>query len=305
MRQVTPLQFLLSLLTGVNLLVFILRDDFQFMPYSTKTVMYGPCGQECINTWKSFRDDYPLTELAEAKRISDSVVGDEQNTTKKMLAIGKFVYHRFYRQAGTPSNMLDEASPFQQYKILSSSDSAQLWCGNFASIFSWFCWSQGIITRTAEIMKPGDRHVVNECYVSETGQWVLSDVTHHLFLMRDSSGNFVNLAVFRESLRNATPMVAYSIQDTSVTIMNVDTSDAIIKNYYLNAYPIFYYHRIDHSKVYSPVMKIKRYFLPVSWFDILDEEPHSNAPFYIKEVLLFLWLITLFVFLATRTKFRI
>src|SRR5690349_12275803 len=180
MRQITPVHILLSFLTAANLLIYIFRDQFQFMPYSTKSVVYGACGQECINTWQTFRDDYPLNELAEAKHISDSVIGDEQATPKKILAIGRFIYEKFYRQLGSPSSHLNEASPLQQYRMLSASDSVQLWCGNFASMFSWFCWSQGIITRTVEIMRPGDRHVLNECYLAETGQWVMSDVTHHL-----------------------------------------------------------------------------------------------------------------------------
>jgi len=304
MRQITPIHILLSFLTATNLLIYIFRDQFQFMPYATKSGLYGVCGQECINTWQTFRDDYLISELAEAKHISDSVIGNETATPKKILAIGRFIYQKFYRQAGKPTSNLDQASPFQQYKMLSASDSVQLWCGNFASMFSWFCWSQGIITRNVEIMKPGDRHVLNECYLGETGQWVMSDVTHHLFLMRDSIGNFVNLADFREGLGNNTPMIAYSVQDTTLAISKVDANAATIRRYYRTSDPLFYYHRIDNSKVYSPNMKIKRYLLPVSWFDILDEEPHNNIFFYIKEVFLFLWLITLFVFLATRTKFR-
>ncbi|MFL5773243.1 MAG: hypothetical protein ACJ75F_08805 [Flavisolibacter sp.] len=305
MRQITPIHILLSFLTATNLLIYIFRDQFQFMPYATKSGLYSTCGQECMNTWQTFRDDYPATELDEAKHLTDSVIGDEQSTSKKVLAIGRFIYQRFYKQAGTPPSALNEASPMEQYKMLSASDSLQLWCGNYASMFSWFCWSQGIITRNVEIMRPGDRHVLNECYLGETGQWVMSDITHHLFLMRDSTGNFLNIEDFREGLRNKTPMVSYSDQDTSLSIANVDTGATAIRKYYKPTYPLFYYHRLNNSKVYSPSMKIKRYLLPVSWFDILDDEPHSNAFFYIKEVFLFLWVITLFVFLVTRTKFRI
>src|SRR5207302_7834209 len=113
-------------------------------------------------------DLYSDSEFRQAKIISDYITASSKDVKEKLMALGSFLVDHFHSRLGKPSPSLLRASPLTQFRSLSASDTSQLWCGNFAEIFSFFCWSQGIVCRNIEIMNPGDRHVVNECYVNRS-----------------------------------------------------------------------------------------------------------------------------------------
>ena len=145
--------------------------------------------------------------MNEARQITDSIVKRKTNaTTDKIILIGSYLYNRLHKQNGSPSGKLQALSPLEQYKMLCASPSEQLWCGNYAQIFSWFCWSQGIVTRTIEIMNPGDHHVLNECFIPETGQWIMTDITHNLMLVENADHQYLDLPTFRSTLKKKEPI---------------------------------------------------------------------------------------------------
>jgi hypothetical protein len=242
--------------------------------------------------------------LNEARRITDSVI-DLRNSTilDKISGIGGFIHNRFKGQTGKPSNELLNASPLNQYKMLCASDSMQLWCGNFAEIFSFFCWSQGIATRNIEILNPIDHHVLNECYIPALHQWVMVDPTNNLLLVSNEQNVYLNLQTFKGSIKKTQPLTWQVVGD-SVRQNKIDMNASYIRNYYSMDYPSYYYHRIDNQKAYATSNKIKQYFLPVSWYDIYDNKAKGNAAFYLKLVFILFWLISFFVFILSRTKFR-
>ncbi len=294
------------ILTFLNLIVFIFHRHFTYQPYADYSALYQPCTAQCVNQWKLYVNDYPPSELRQAQVISDSIVGSQPATTRqKILTLGSFIYKRFIHQAGTPSVDLLTASPFQQYRILCTSDSFHLWCGNFAQLFSWFCWSQGIPNRIIEIMHPTDRHVLNECYIGATGQWVMVDVTHNLLLVSSRKDDDLDLPSFRDALQKRETLKAWQVSPEGMKEKYINPETAFIVNYYGQSEPLYYYYRIDNKKVYASSEKLKRYMLPVSWYEILYRGKHSNILFYVKEVLLLLWMLSVFVYLASVTKFRI
>ncbi len=305
MRRRKIIVRVLLLLTLLQLIIFLFRDRFQYQPYTTEAQLYAPCDGNCINTWRQFADDYPANELKQTKAIANSVLGTLNPTVTKVMALGQFLQSRFYRQLGRPRPGLLAASPFQQYKNLSGSDTVQLWCGNFAQMFSFFCWSEGIACRSLEIMKEGDHHVLNECYLPETDQWIMVDLTHNLLAVMDSSGSFLNAAAFTRLLERGSKLEAWKAYPYSVRIERLDTGTApgAVRSYYQSRYPVYYYHRTDNAKAYGTANKLKQYFLPLSWYDILTPERKTNALFYLKEALVLLWLLALLAFLSGRPKF--
>src|SRR5947207_744251 len=145
---------LFCLLSVINIAIFFYRDKFAFHKYGTISSLYSADTAK----WKKFIGDYPKQELDEAKTILDSLHLERQSTASKILNIGKLLYSRFYRQAGQPSTQLENASPLDQYKILSSSDTVKLWCGNFAHMFPFLSSPERTPSPLIHIMHPPPHH---------------------------------------------------------------------------------------------------------------------------------------------------
>jgi hypothetical protein len=291
---------LFVILTLVNLLVFLFRDYFQYQPYAGMTSLYRRCDQSCMEKWRAFTEDYPSRDLTEAKQLMDSVLGNrDAGSFAKTQKIARFLVLRFQKQLGTPSVALLKAAPLDQYKMLSASDTLQLWCGNFAQLFSFFCWSEGIACRSIEIMNPGDHHVLNECYLPETGRWMMVDLTNNLLFVRDKEQQLLNLVNFRQQVQHGLPVQSERAAGGTVI---AGTGGMPIPGYYLADHPLYYYHRVNNQKTYAAKEKITRYLLPVSWYDIYDDQDQNNYLFYLKELLILLWIAAGFILLLKSTK---
>jgi hypothetical protein len=286
---------LFSILSITNLVIFFYRDRFNYHKYATYSSLYSPD----TTKWRKFIDDYPRQELVEAKIILDSLHIDDQPTSFKVLEIGKFLHNRFNKQLGKSSNQLVSASPLTQYKILRSSDTIELWCGNFAEMFTFFCWSRGITSRVIEIMNPGDHHVLNEYYLPETQEWGVIDLTNNHLLIRKSNG-YANLL----DLRDSSGQTFSSLQagDSSIAFHPFDAT--FYNKYFGNKNPIHYYYRTNNSEVYSRGEKIKRYFLPYTWYEEVTENQRGNWRFYIKQLFILLWLISLILLVWQLVSFK-
>jgi hypothetical protein len=297
-RKKTAVLFII--LSLVNLLVFLFRDYFQYQPYASFTSLYRRCDQACMEKWSRFTEDYPSRDLTEAKQLMDSVLANtEPGALAKTQKIARFLVLRFQKQLGTPSTALLTAPPLDQYKMLSASDSLQLWCGNFAQLFSFFCWSQGIACRSIEIMNPGDHHVLNECYLPEMGKWVMLDLTNNLLFVRNEQKQLLDLVNFRHQVKKGLPLqVERAEGDTVIS----GTGGLALPGYYLDDHPLYYYHRVDNLKIYAAKEKMARYLLPVSWYDIFDDQDRNNYLFYLKELLILLWIAAGFILLLKSTK---
>jgi len=274
--------FILSL---INLIIFFYRDKFTYHKSATYASLYS---SDTLK-WRKFISDYPEQELHEAKDIVDRLHINNQPTSRKVQEIGKFLYNSFKNQLGESSTELASASPLSQYKILRSSDSVELWCGNFAEMFTFFCWSEGIASRVVEIMNPGDHHVLNECYLPESRQWAVTDLTNnHLLIQKSNKSGYPNLL----SLRDSSTQTLSSLQAKDGSIVLQPFSPTFYKKYFRNKNPIYYYYRTNNSEVYKPTEKIKRYFVPDTWYEEITPGQPDNWAFYAKQFFILLWLIS-------------
>jgi hypothetical protein len=258
--------------------------------------------------WRKFVQSFDAKELIEAKKIMDTVIKyRNKGTAYKIMEIGSFLYNKFHKQTGNPSSDFLKLSPIAQFNTLCRDDSAKLWCGNFAEMFALFCWSQNIVCRVVEIFNEGDHHELNECFNSENNQWIMVDVTFNQLLTRDKHNKFIPLVDFQNLLIKGDSLFAIRASSDSIITTHIDANAYYITNYYKKEKPLYYYHEVNLKKVYSTLNKIKRYFLPVSWYDIYDRNERSNLLFYIKELFALMWLsifgVLLFAF--SRRKVRV
>ena len=295
--------FFLVLLSIINLLIFLNRDRFQYRSFADYNSLYSTCDPACYSKWKDFVLDFPEHELADAKKITDTIVGGATTSLEKIKRLGDFLYQRFHRQLGNPTDDLLATSPFNQYRKLEADSSMELWCNNFAHMFSWFCWSQGIVTRNVEIINPGDHHVLSECYLPETGKWMAVDLTNNLLTIT-GNGQLLNVLDIRKATRDGQSIIVSRSGNKEISTDTLLSNAAFLQAYYKPDLPVHYYHWINYFKVTGKKYKLKSYILPVSWYDIFLEKGGNNLFFYLKLLLLVLWVIALTAFLVSLKKFR-
>ena len=277
---------LLALLTILNILIYFFRDSFQFVKYSTYTELYAACDAACRDKWDDFLLPYSEASLAEARRIAKPLHLDTGTTFSKINAISQHLYLKFHKQSGYPQEIIHRSAPVEQYKILSADTAQKLWCGTYAQMVSFFCWAHGIISRNVEINKPGDHHVLNECYLPETGTWMMVDVTNNI-ASAEQGNKQMNAQDFVAAFEKKT---AFTVRPAG-TLQQKPFTDVGLKEYYSSAYPFYYYHAPHLSLVYRTQEKIKRYFLPAYWMEIYTTQPRGNFLFYAKLFFIGLWLI--------------
>jgi hypothetical protein len=287
-RRTLILFIILSLANGI---IFYFRDWFQYIPRASYESLYKECTGSCKEDWRTFIEPYPANELQEAKQISDGWIGRDATTTlAKVQRISQMIHHQFQARNGEPSAAFLTLSPLQQYKTLNNNPKEKLWCGVYAQMMEYFCWSQQIPTRYIEIMNPGDHHVVNECYIPELKKWVLVDAMSNLAGIRDHNGNVLNLQEFRNFVKNDGLVFASNESDTA-RILN--KNEGFIQTYYLPDNSFNYHYYTSNEYAYRPLEKLKRYFLPVSWYEIYDSHKKSNLPFVLKLVFFTLWMVSI------------
>src|SRR6476620_5745632 len=74
-------------LTTINIMVFISRKNFEYYPFATYSELYAPCDEDCVKKWSQFQNDYPATELVEARKISDSIINDSKVSTAQKISV--------------------------------------------------------------------------------------------------------------------------------------------------------------------------------------------------------------------------
>ncbi|MDQ3844481.1 MAG: hypothetical protein M3342_10775 [Bacteroidota bacterium] len=169
-------------------------------------------------------------------------------------------------------------------------------------MFAVFCWSKGITCRLVEIMNEGDHHVLNEFYDEENKRWVMIDVMNNLLSVKSVNGQLLNLVDFMGMVNKPSPLFAIKAASDSLAIGPIDSNADYLKRYYKKQNPIHYYFRADTRQIYSFSSKLRRYFLPVSWYNIYDKNGQSNALFYLKLFCFVVWLALLPIVLWLQIK---
>jgi hypothetical protein len=277
-------------LTLANIFIFLFKDYFQFIPYSSYESLYTTCDDNCQKKWKQFAAINPHNEVKEAQTIlAHQLDLKSKNEIEKAVFIAGFLYTKFKNQNGIPSVTL-AVSPLNQYKILAARSSEQLWCGNYALMFAYFCWSQNIPCRYIEIRNPNNYQVINECYIQQLNQWIMVDVTNNMFLIQ-SRNKYLNAQEFNTSLiKNPASLLILTKAGNALHYVPLNEKAPFLTLYFKGNYPYHSYHLIHQNKIYSPVEKLKRYVLLLSWYGIYTTQRQSNLPFYLKIFCLLLWL---------------
>src|ERR1700760_3960546 len=102
-------------------------------------------------------------------------------------------------------------------------------------------------------MKPGDHHVVNECYLPESGKWAMADLTHDLLLVQDRNGTPLNLVEFQQTVRKGEKLFAYQSRKDSAVLSQVSDTASFITQYFKGQYPMYYYYVVNYSREQKPV----------------------------------------------------
>lgn len=267
--------------------VFLRRGTADDQPRRTETQLYQAAGTE----WNNYFTDFSKEGQKQSIRFTDSLLqGRDTNRLNQIRVIGSFLYQQFAPQLGRPSGKEDYQDPWEMFGYYREDRSRKLWCGHLSMMFTYFCLAQGIETRMIELMKEGDHHVVNECYLPATGQWVLVDLTYdQLFVSQDDQ--LLGLAAFRRIQGRSDLRLTIQAAGDSNRSIRMDTG--YIRNYYGPDIPACYYKTVNPAVVYSTTAKIKRYLWPDPWYYILSEQPAALFPFYLRLGLLAAWLVSL------------
>ena len=292
-RQFKKPIFLLFVLTAINAVIFIYRDHFQYHPYTSYNSLYAKCDENCKTKWSKLSEIFQKLEIKEANDIlkSKTDISEKKGTLERIQTIAAFIYNKFHLQYGRPSDSVMPLSALKKYKLLVQSPKEKIWCGDFASMFLLFSRSQNILCRVIEIYSSEDQHVINECYVPELNQWILVDATYNTLTALSHSNQYLNAQNFRKLVNSDVPVFRISSVGNQNKINTLDKNLAFVANYFKPDNDYYYYYSTDLNAVYKFKEKLKRYFLPVSWYALYKEQKKSNAAFYLKFFFSFLWII--------------
>jgi hypothetical protein len=260
------------------------------------------CDEDCSAKWSRFISDYPQEEFAAAKKITDSVLKDSVSGYDKVFLLGKFLYKEIGGREGKPQDDL-RSSPFDNFEKYTSDHSLKPGSMSLSSVFGYFCWTHDIASRSVDVMKGEEIFALNECYIPELGRWIMVDLNNNILAVRNLTGAFLDFQGVRDSIQKHAPLVVYratgdSIERDTATLQS-------LSGVYQNDSPIHYFRRLNMKKINSLRERVSRYFSPDPWYDIFDKNAGSNWPFQVKRVLAILWIISFFVYLISRTKFKI
>ena len=292
--------------TLLNVLIFFKRNYFVYYSYQSVESLYRPCNTACEKQWKKLVNDYPDSQLLAAGKVLNTYLDkSDSSTINKIIHIGNFLRNSFEKQQGNPSLNLQLKVPFEQFQMLKANPQEKLWCGNWSNMFTYFCWSKGIVCRIVEIIKPRDHHVLNECYLPETGSWVMVDLTNNILSTKNEKGEWLNLIDFLNATERKSSILRYYTFNDSVRSDSYSLTQPGITSYYQKSYPLYYYYRNNLKNIYSLTERFKRYVLPETWYSIFtpSEKPKNNFAYFIKSAAICVWLISALALLFFRKKY--
>lgn len=278
--------FILGLLSVINAALLLRRQSTDDEPRRSEAALYNSPGLE----WNRYFTDFPKEGQQLAIRFTDSLLqGQDTSRLSQIRLIGSFLYQQFAPQLGKPSGQEDYKDPWEMFSYYRADHSRKLWCGHLSMLFTYFCLAQGIETRMIELMKSGDHHVVNECYLPGPGKWVLVDLTYdQLFVSQGDQ--LLGLPAFRHMQGRRDVMLTIQAAGDSNRSVRMDTG--YIRNYYRADIPAYYYKTVNPAVVYSSTAKIKRYIWPDPWYYVLSEKPAASYTYYLRQGLLAAWLMS-------------
>jgi hypothetical protein len=297
-------------LNAVSIYFFINRNSFgQFTRLSSYDELYAPAHNTLgdIEKWQQMRKQYPDTQLKEGKRLTEIYAGikEQDSTLTKLIKIGSWLRRSFGRcEIGKPTDFFQKLSSIDQYKAASLAETP-IWCGTFASQFSFFCYANGITCRYIESKGGADNHVVNESFIPELNQWVFSDLLNNVLYARDGNNKIINTVdlLYRNSKNDTTAFIAYQqTANDSLQVLPRKEYSRLWKTYLNTGNKLYFYYTTDLDYVYNSTQKTIRYIYPKTWFELFTLTPVSNTAFYLRTLFLYAGIISLLIFIPFYLK---
>jgi transglutaminase-like putative cysteine protease len=273
-----------GILSVLNIIIFYYRDSFQYIPYSNYNSLYMPYDSSGTNKWKESYDNLDKKEIWEADSIlqTNTDIKGKTSTIEKVLTIGNYIYNEFHAQTGMPSQNSLYLSAIPLYRFLIQNRKEELWCGQYASLMLTFCWSQNIATRYIEIFHPGNHHVINECYIPELGKWIMIDLTNNILMAATKQKTYLNSVDFHHNVNSTQEISIISSVNNKIGQTLLNKNNSFVTTYFKDNDQYYFYHHIDLNKAYCPAEKVKRYLLPIHWYEIYSNKQSNNYLFIIK-----------------------
>ena len=217
-----------------------------------------------LNDWAWHYDKFNSDEKLAAGYLKDSIkILPGDSTMARVVKIARFILERTKGMDGTPSDSIELLSPIEQLQYIHAGRS-KIWCGIYASIFTYFACRAGVPTR---IIECGDFrmnissgiHVFNEVYIEEYGRWLYLDLLAKTIFVK-KGGQYLNVADIHRLLK-------YSIddEDLSATYFNGDSivqmpfnQVALTASYYFHANNTFSYYFGDYLNIQTPRNLLER-----------------------------------------------
>jgi hypothetical protein len=250
-----------------------------------------------ILKWKDPFSYIDKTELETVQQIIRDTLklNDADSTVTKIKKISEYIRLAIKNNMGVPADSLQRYSIYRQF-CLARDNKARLWCGNITDIFHLFATNAGIICRNIGIAGNYNRfylgnHSLNECYLPETGEWALVDLTQNIILPHNTLGNYLNTVDMYQlkRLQQTETIRSYAIEEKGVTETSFIHPD---KSYIWRENSLLFPYPYNPATLYSLSNKIKRYLLPRAWLEVYNEnEQTDNRLFYLKIFLFYSWLL--------------
>jgi hypothetical protein len=160
---------------------------------------------------------------AEADRyLSDSMgVTPTDRSQERVIKIARYILQVVRGMDGVPVDSLSALSPVRQLQCVQAGQS-QLWCGNYAAIFSYFATRAGVPVR---LVSCGDfeytisrgTHVFNEVFIQELNKWCYVDLLAKTVFVQKGQQPLNVIDVSR--------LLRYNVHDSDLTALYFDGRD--------------------------------------------------------------------------------
>ncbi len=260
-----------------------------------------------LQQWQQKSQYATPSELVTTQQLlSDSVLTNKNEPDSiKVKKIAAYLLKNLNDCRGIPIDTMSLVSPLNQFNFAIAKKS-NIWCGNFAAIFSYFANSAGVLTRAIDLSSSTDsvtivHHSFNEVFIKEINQWVLVDLTSNTLFVKSQQGNFLTALDFYQTHLTNQQLFTISYQNDSITVLDYQKTKPFYEEYFNpNTSFVFYLSTQFDKNLYDFSSKIKRYFSKSpTFFTYSETKPADNKKFYLKQfyagvLLLFLvyWIIS-------------
>jgi len=295
---------LLLLIAAINIFFFFKRNKFgNHKHYVSYDNLYSEKNNqpELRKRWNNTFRFNGIQEKDSARKlaISKAKITSNDSSLQEIIKIAKWISNEFRGiSKGQPIDSVLRLPMLEQYEA-TVKNQTPIWCGTYANMFLFFCKASNIETRIIEFFKPGDHHVINECYLPELKKWIAVDLTYNYIFFQNESYKLLNTLDIKKAVENNRLLFVNQAVSDTLIVKKVD-GKSIAWEQYLRFNPdIYYYKETNPAHIYTTKDKIKRYIFPISHYSIFTTAKQSNIWFFIRTFFIYT-LFLLIVYLLYR-----